>query len=154
MHTYNWQRATRFIPQHSASLRAIHVLCMYNSLLTSQWLHKLCFCRMRLWKTCHGTSLWNWVFLYFLQTLMLLCWTLKEQTLGPIAVPNLSSHPEREVCEVCKRTLKCASSLTAAGAVRFIPPVSKYSTPISKAFTVAASQLELYSSWDALVINR
>lgn len=79
---------------------------------------------------------------------LLLCWTLKDQTQGPIAEPNLSSHPKHEVCEVCRRTLKYASSLTAAGALRFISPVSKYSTRISKAFTVAASQLELLL-WDA-----
>lgn len=44
---------------------------------------------------------------------------------GPIAVPNLSSHPEREVCSVCGRTVKCAWSLTAAGALHFIPPASQ-----------------------------
>ena len=89
----------------------------------------------------------------FVQTCFFVEHWIKE-TPGPIAVPNLSSHPEREVCYVCVRTLKSALSLTAAGALHFIPPASKWSTPISKAFAVETSRLEFRLLGAAFVINR
>lgn len=39
---------------------------------------------------------------------------------APSAVPNLSSHLECEVCCVCRRKLRCASSFVCI--LRFIPP--------------------------------
>lgn len=66
-----------------------------------------------------------------LRLLLLLCfnlllwWTLKKQTQGPVAVPNLSSHPECKVCYVCRRTLKYASSFDCRRCVAFHPSCLK-----------------------------
>lgn len=122
---------TQFIPHYSMGLHSniTHVLFMFNSLFTSLRLHRLSFveygCGKHVREPVSETESSFTLFKLWCHFVLLLCWTLKEQTQGPIAEPNLSSHLKHEVCEVCKRTLKNASSLTAAGTLRFISPVWK-----------------------------
>lgn len=94
-------RAGLSIPQHPVVLRnnniihAIHVAYMHNSLLTSRRLQELHFvgyiCGKHVTETVSEMAS---SFALFKPAL----WNIKETDTGPTAVPNLSSHPRREVC--------------------------------------------------------